>query len=144
VKSTSGKASGPISFLRVFNGATEAVKQGGCVTPDTRVSTNGGLVEIGCLGPVKDDPDSWHRHHAPLLVATDNGVVPSDEFYNHGVTPVRRVRTTMAIASLARPSTVFASLTRLATTCGGNRGPQAGRLACPPEEDLHAGRGFPV
>jgi len=93
VKSTGGKASGPVSFLRVFNGATEAVKQGGCVTPDTRVSTDGGLVEIGCLGPAESATDSWHRHHAPLLVATDNGPKASDEFYNHGVALVRRVRT---------------------------------------------------
>src|SRR6266542_846500 len=93
VKSTGGRASGPVSFLRVFNAATEAVKQGGCVAPDTRISTNRGVVPIRTLGPATTAPGTWHIHRQPLLVATDDGVRESAEFYSHGMAQVRRIRT---------------------------------------------------
>ncbi|MBM3221604.1 MAG: adenosylcobalamin-dependent ribonucleoside-diphosphate reductase [Candidatus Rokubacteria bacterium] len=93
VASTGGRASGPVSFLRVFNGATEAVKQGGCVAPDTRVSTNRGVVEIRDLGPAEAEAKTWHAPAHPLVVATDEGPRECDEFYNNGVALVRRIRT---------------------------------------------------
>jgi ribonucleoside-diphosphate reductase alpha chain len=91
VRSSSGVASGPVSFLKVFNGATEAIKQGGCVVPETRVSTDRGLVPIRALGPAGAPAGSWHVHR--LRVASDEGLVESDEFYNHGVVAIRRLRT---------------------------------------------------
>ncbi len=93
VASTHGVASGPVSFMKIFDGATEAVKQGGCVVPETRVSTSQGLVCIGALGPVEAEAQSWHALERSLLVSTDEGSRRAEEFYHNGRAAVRRIRT---------------------------------------------------
>jgi len=94
VKTTGGVASGPVSFMRVYDSATEAVKQGGCVVPSTRISTEFGLVKIKSLGPKDTESNSWHPHNGrPFTVATDNGLAVSDEFYNNGLAQLRKITT---------------------------------------------------
>lgn len=94
VKTTGGIASGPVSFMKVFDAATQAVKQGGCVVPSTRISCEKGLVKIEELGPANSKPNSWHPYNPhPLAVFTDDGIKISTEFYNNGISKILKLTT---------------------------------------------------
>lgn len=93
VKTTGGVASGPVSFMKVFNSATEAVKQGGCVVPETRISTGKGIVQIKEFKPFNSIQNSWYSLNGGLLVATDNGNKKATEFYDNGIAKIIKITT---------------------------------------------------
>ena len=89
VHTSSGRATGPVGFLRVYDQAFGEIAQGGCLTPDTLVFSSAGLLRLDELVDAKQP--GWQQHN--LTVATDDGERTSLHGFNNGVQPVLTVHT---------------------------------------------------
>ena len=100
VKSSNGAATGPVGFLRVYDQAFGEIAQGGCLTPDTLVFTDRGLLRLDEI--VTHEEPGWepHEHH----VSTDEGMRASYQGYNNGVSPVLRIKTDAGIELTGTPN----------------------------------------
>ncbi len=100
VKASAGRATGPVGFLRVYDQAFGEVAQGGCLTPDTLIFTEKGLLRLDEI--VTHNIPGWESHI--LTVATDEGARTSTETYNNGIAPTLRVKTSEGIEITGTPN----------------------------------------
>jgi len=127
VKTSNGQATGPIGFLKVYDQAFGEIAQGGCLTSDTLVFTENGLLRLDEI--VTRTEPGWQSH--TLTVATDEGPRTSTETYNNGVVPTLRVKTDAGIEITGTPNHKVKVMTA--------EGPQWRML-----EDLHPGEAIIV
>ncbi len=90
VASSGGQSSGPVSFLGVYDKAFGSIAQGGCLTPDTLVFTDKGMLHLHEI--VDSNTPGWQTHS--LSVPTDQGTKFSPRCFNNGVAPIISIKLT--------------------------------------------------
>jgi len=100
VASSGGSASGPVSFLGIYDRAFGAIAQGGCLLPDTLINTSSGLLRLDEI--VDIGKTGWSDRGAcdPVAVPTDDGMRAVIRKFNNGVAPILRI--TMENGSVIR------------------------------------------
>jgi ribonucleoside-diphosphate reductase alpha chain len=81
VNTTKGVASGPLSFMDVFDVACDKIKQGGCLTPETLVHTELGVLRLSELV----NSSELEYNDLDLQVLTDEGNRKAHAGWNNSV-----------------------------------------------------------
>jgi ribonucleoside-diphosphate reductase alpha chain len=100
VKGVNGRSSGSVSWGGLYSFVTGLIEQGGCLTPDTLVFTENGLLR---LDEINEHPEpGWREQN--LVVMTDEGERLSRQVFNNGTADVLTVNTNMGLTITGTPN----------------------------------------
>lgn len=100
VKGVNGRSSGSVSWGALYSFVTGLIEQGGCLTPDTLVFTENGLLRLGEI--IKHQDPGWQKQ--TLTIMTDEGERVSRQVYNNGIAEVLQVNTDMGLSLTGTPN----------------------------------------
>ncbi|HEX6291349.1 MAG TPA: LAGLIDADG family homing endonuclease, partial [Herpetosiphonaceae bacterium] len=108
VKGVNGRSSGSVSWGGLYSFVTGLIEQGGCLTPDTLVFTEKGLLRLDEM--VEHPKRGWREQQ--LVVMTDEGQRLSRQVFNNGVADVLTVNTDMGLTITGTPNHKVKVMTR--------------------------------
>jgi ribonucleoside-diphosphate reductase alpha chain len=100
VKGVNGRSSGSVSWGALYSFVTGLIEQGGCLTPDTLVFTEEGLLRLDEI--VTHSEKGWRDQS--MIVKTDQGDRLSRRVFNNGVAEVLTVKTDQGINITGTPN----------------------------------------
>ncbi|MBI3652760.1 MAG: adenosylcobalamin-dependent ribonucleoside-diphosphate reductase [Acidobacteria bacterium] len=100
VKGVNGRSSGSVSWGALYSFVTGLIEQGGCLTPDTLVCTEEGLLRLDEI--VTHPEKGWREQH--LTVMTDEGEKRSRQVFNNGIAEVLNVKTDAGLSLTGTPN----------------------------------------
>jgi ribonucleoside-diphosphate reductase alpha chain len=104
ISTTSGTASGPVSFLEIYNKSFTGVQQGGCLIPETLVGTSNGLLRLDEIIADLNKP-GWSQPIASLKVNTfDEFDYSITSVFNNGESEVIELTTSAGIKICGTPN----------------------------------------
>lgn len=90
-----GVASGPVSFLKMYDAMSDTIVQGGCVTQDTLISTEFGLVPLSFILDKFGYPEESQWKKVAFKIQTHVGEASAVGLYNNGKVRVKTVRSSL-------------------------------------------------
>lgn len=102
VAKSAGHASGPVSFMEVYDKAFGAIAQGGCLIPSTLVNTEYGTLRLDEIIPPGTGAKQWTPHS--VMVPVPYGKCALSRFgYNNGMSDLMKVTLNSGITLTGTP-----------------------------------------
>ncbi|MEW6130035.1 MAG: LAGLIDADG family homing endonuclease [Acidobacteriota bacterium] len=100
VKGVNGRSSGSVSWGGLYSFVTGLIEQGGCLTPESLVFTEKGLLRLDEI--VTHQEQGWREHD--LIMMTDEGERLSRQAFNNGIADVLTIKTDAGLSLTGTPN----------------------------------------
>ena len=89
IKGVNGRSCGVLGFMNMMSTVSEVIEQGGCLTEDSLINTEKGMVYFNEL--VKESAEGWHEHN--LVVKSKDGDNLSKRYFINGLANTIKIET---------------------------------------------------